>query len=88
MLTPNPSSRTQPEVDMKIELPDSTRFIQLAAVIEKTGVARSTMYELIAKGEFPQQMKISRRVYWVEAEIVAWMAEHMNGSRVPKRGEG
>jgi hypothetical protein len=27
-------------------------------------------------------------VYWVEAEIVAWMAEHMNGSRVPKRGEG
>ncbi len=73
---------------MKREIAESGRFIQLAEVIEKTGVARSTMYELIAKGAFPQQLKISRRVYWVEAEIVAWMAEHMNGSRVPKRGEG
>ena len=73
---------------MKREIAESGRFIQLAEVTAKTGVARSTMYELIAKGEFPQQMKIRRRVYWVEAEIVAWMEEHMTGSRVPKSGEG
>ena len=73
---------------MKRGIAESGRFIQLPAVVEMTGVARSTVYELIAKGEFPQQMKIRRRVYWVEAEIVAWMAEHMNCSRVTKRGEG
>ena len=73
---------------MKREIAENHRFIQLPEVTKRTGVARSTMYEMIEKGTFPRQMKIRRRVYWVEAEIVAWMAEHMNCSRVTKRGEG
>ena len=73
---------------MRREIAESHRFIQLPEVIERTGVARSTMYEMIEKGTFPRQLKIRRRVYWVEAEIIAWMEEHMTVSRVPKRGEG
>jgi len=42
----------------------------------KTGVPRSTWYELMAKGLAPQPVKLGERsVAWVEDELEAWMRE-------------
>jgi len=43
-------------------------------VIEKTGLARSTIYKLISQGEFPKQVELgARSVGWVDEEIEEWL---------------
>lgn len=38
-----------------------------------TGLPRSTIYDKIAKGEFPRPVKLSpRAVGWLESEIADW----------------
>jgi prophage regulatory protein len=61
----------------------SKTFLRLPAVIRKTGLPPSSIYEEIHKGKFPKQVAISQnRVAWVEEEIDAWQAE-----RIAKRDE-
>jgi prophage regulatory protein len=48
-------------------------YHRLPAVKKITGLARTTIYELIKAGEFPKPIPISRRgVAWSEIEIVDW----------------
>jgi prophage regulatory protein len=50
------------------------RFIKIGEVKEITGLSRTAIYDSIAKGRFPKQLKISERsVVWDEAEIHQWM---------------
>ena len=43
-------------------------------VQSKTTLSRSSIYELIARGEFPKPVKISgRRVAWLESSVDAWI---------------
>jgi prophage regulatory protein len=52
-----------------------TRFLRLPEVIAITGLRKTKIYELIADGAFPQQVKITAHsVRWVEAEIHEWQA--------------
>jgi prophage regulatory protein len=52
------------------------KVIRLADVLEKTGLARSTVYKLIAEGAFPAPVKLLKRtVAWVEAEVDSWLLE-------------
>jgi prophage regulatory protein len=40
----------------------------------KTTLSRSSIYELIGRGEFPKPLKISgRRVAWLESAVDAWI---------------
>jgi prophage regulatory protein len=50
------------------------RFLRRDAVEQATGLRRSTIYELMAKGEFPRPIKITggRAVGWLESEIIAY----------------
>ncbi len=49
-----------------------------------TGLGLSTIYELIAAGDFPKPIKLGRRaVGWPEAEIDAW-----RDARVAERDSG
>jgi len=42
----------------------------------KTGLAKSTIWWLISKQEFPKQIKISPRVsVWKDSDIDAWMQQ-------------
>lgn len=51
-----------------------TRILRLAAVREITGLARSTLYELIGRGEFPRPVKLTgKAVGWPETDVVAWL---------------
>jgi prophage regulatory protein len=51
-------------------------IIRLPKTIEKTGLSRSTIYGLLARGEFPQQIKLSPRTMgFLESEVDAWIAD-------------
>ena len=53
-------------------------FLRNREVVELTGIPRSTRYELMARGEFPQPIKLGRRiVMWSAAEIGKWQREHL-----------
>lgn len=40
----------------------------------KTTLSRTSIYDMIARGEFPKPIKISgRRVAWLESSIDAWI---------------
>ena len=51
-------------------------IIRLAEVLRRTGFSRSTLYLLIAKGEFPHQVSLgARSVGWLEQEVATWIAK-------------
>jgi prophage regulatory protein len=50
------------------------RMLKIADVKKLTGLSRSTIYEYMSKGKFPNQVKLGERcVAWVEEEIIAWI---------------
>lgn len=49
----------------------------------RTGLGRSSLYALIAGGQFPTQIRLSANtVGWLEHEIDGWIAERTKASRV------
>ena len=39
-----------------------------------TGIGRSTIYDWMARGEFPQPLKLgARAVGWRESDLLAWL---------------
>ena len=49
------------------------KFLRLSDVVQRCGLPRSTIYEKMAAGEFPLQVRLSARaVGWLEDEILAW----------------
>ncbi|RWN59618.1 AlpA family transcriptional regulator [Mesorhizobium sp.] len=48
-----------------------------------TGLPRSTIYDKIAKGEFPKPIKLgTRSVGWLERDIAAWQKQRIDASGV------
>jgi prophage regulatory protein len=48
-------------------------FLRISDVVRVTGLPRSTIFEMAARGSFPKQVRLSpRAVGWIEAEILAW----------------
>ncbi|QBM16560.1 hypothetical protein MARI_06420 [Marinobacter sp. JH2] len=55
------------------------RILRLRDVIEKTGLARSTVYKYIEAGTFPKPIDLGgRSVGWVDEEINDWILEKVN----------
>lgn len=53
-------------------------FIRRKAVLQRTGLPHSTLYELISRDAFPRPVQLSKRaVGWIEAEVEAWMRERI-----------
>ncbi|MDH4124705.1 MAG: AlpA family transcriptional regulator [Gammaproteobacteria bacterium] len=58
------------------------RICRLPEVIARTGLPRSTIYELMLNDEFPSQIRLGRRtVGWVESEIEVWIDRRIDVSR-------
>ena len=54
------------------------RLIKLKTVMDKTGMAKSTIYKYMEAGEFPENVKLTTRsVAWVESEINQWILDKM-----------
>ena len=50
------------------------RLLRFAAVHERTGLSRSTIWRLEHRGQFPKHRAISANaVAWVEGEVAAWI---------------
>lgn len=50
------------------------RILRINAVLDMTGLSRSTMYRKIAAGNFPKQVKLSERCAgWRLSAVNDWM---------------
>jgi prophage regulatory protein len=48
-------------------------FLRLRVVIRVTGLSRSTLYRLIANGQFPRPVRLGpRAVAWRRSDVEAW----------------
>ena len=52
----------------------SERFLRLPAVISMVGIPRSTLYEKVASGSFPEPVRIGGRcIAWRLSSVTSWM---------------
>ncbi|MCO4206721.1 AlpA family transcriptional regulator [Aeromonas hydrophila] len=61
------------------------RLIRIREVIQRTGLSKSSIYDLMAQGCFPKTVRLSeqgRSVAFLESEIIAWMAERIAARNV------
>lgn len=57
-------------------------LIRKGAVLERTALSNTSLYRLIAKGEFPKPIKLGpRAVAWVEGDIQKWIESRIAASR-------
>ena len=55
-----------------------TNLIRINNVMNKTGLAKSTIWWMVSKGKFPKQIKLSPRVsVWKESDIDDWIEEQL-----------
>jgi prophage regulatory protein len=53
----------------------SERLLRRSEVERRTGLARSTIYEWMARGDFPASVRLgARNVAWRESDIATWIA--------------
>ncbi|WP_284383196.1 AlpA family phage regulatory protein [Litoribrevibacter albus] len=51
------------------------RLIRISEVMNKTSLAKSTIYKYMTQGEFPPAVQLSKNfVAWVEEEVEEWIA--------------
>lgn len=51
------------------------KHLRRPAVEEITGLSRTTIYEMMKRGQFPRPVRITgKAVAWPESVIVAWLA--------------
>ena len=61
---------------------DDDRFLRLPDVERMTGLRKSTIYELIAREEFPDRHPVGPKiVIWLESEVRRWMTERLAEAR-------
>lgn len=57
------------------------RLIRMKEVIQKTGLSKSSIYDLLARDQLPKPVRLSppggRSVAFVESEIDTWIAERI-----------
>lgn len=76
METYNPNS-------FELRFDSELRFIRMREVTQKTGLSKSSIYDLMAQGLFPKTVNLGgRSVAFVEAEIDAWMAARIAARNV------
>ncbi|MGB8031307.1 MAG: AlpA family transcriptional regulator [Terracidiphilus sp.] len=60
----------------------ATVILRLPAVKMRTGLSRSSIYQWIAKGQFPAPVSLrARAVGWVESEVDEWIARRIAENR-------
>ena len=58
------------------------RVMRLQAVLRETGLARSTVYRMVAEHTFPAPVRLSRRaIGWRQNDVEQWFASRPSTSR-------
>lgn len=59
-----------------MDISDSPALLRLPQVMKATGLARSTVYKLVAARSFPVPVRITgRSVAWHAIEVQAWIGD-------------
>ena len=67
--------RSATQVQATDSLPSATLLLRMSSVIQVTGLARSTIYKLIAADQFPSPVcLVGRAVAWRRADVERWSA--------------
>ncbi|MDC1018743.1 AlpA family transcriptional regulator [Pseudomonadales bacterium] len=54
------------------------QFLRLPQVMQQVGLSKPQLYKLIARNQFPSQIKICSRIsVWLESDVVEWMQEQV-----------
>lgn len=54
------------------------KILRLGAVLDKTGISRSSLYNMIKDGLFPKPVSIGiRSSGWIQSEVNAWIQERI-----------
>ncbi|NRP29374.1 MULTISPECIES: AlpA family transcriptional regulator [unclassified Aliiroseovarius] len=57
------------------------KLLRRPEVEARTGLSRSTLYDWMKRGEFPQPVKLGTRlVAWRESDIAAWLENRQQRS--------
>lgn len=58
------------------------KLIRRPEVEARTGLSRSTIYDWMKRGEFPQPVKLGARIVaWRESDVTAWQESRQVGTR-------
>ncbi|TLP36951.1 helix-turn-helix transcriptional regulator [Arcobacter arenosus] len=51
-----------------------SKFLRITSVMDRTGLAKSTIWLWVKENKFPKPIKLSPRItVWEEEKIVGWM---------------
>ena len=65
----------------------ATTILRRPQVSARTGLCRSSIYDKISKGEFPEPISLgARSVGWLEDEIEDWLIARIDQSREESDG--
>ena len=60
-----------------------TRLLRLKEILKITSLSKSTIYDQIQIGKFPQQIRIARRaVAWSEEDVDAWIKSKISAKKI------
>jgi len=66
--------------------PNPRTILRVEVVLRRTGLKRTMLYDLIAKGQFPKQVSLgARAVGWYEDEVDEWIRNRDSANRQPER---
>jgi prophage regulatory protein len=59
------------------------RILRLPEVMNNTGLARSTIYKMVAAKSFPIQISLgAKSVGWLESDIQGWIENKISSSQL------
>ena len=66
--------RKLPPAPPPIERPFADRLVRLPEVLRLCALSRSTLYNKVATGHFPKQVRLGANIVaWYESDVLAWM---------------
>lgn len=72
---------------MNFQSAPTERLIRIDEVLHICGFSRSSLYASIQRGEFPAQVKLSKKASaWLYSEVLAWVASRRD-SRVDAKSD-
>ena len=96
---PNPDSLLHPRANARQQQfpPEPTRSLPYVAaddmvlrirqVADRLGVARTTVYSWVRKGEFPKPIQLGGgSVGWLTSDVQRFLEQRVRASRVPAQG--
>ena len=77
--TPHAQAEVTANLSSALNKNGHQRLIRRPEVEARTGLSRSTLYDWMKRGEFPQPVKLGARlVAWREHDVAAWLESREN----------